>query len=87
VSFIRFDIFCLKLLFFFFNYFSDYNAFLYSARDRRLEVYANLERTPDNEIATTYYDYMSLYIDSLRMHQDKLRDEILWLYIYIIPAR
>ncbi|XP_046635903.1 uncharacterized protein LOC124314670 [Daphnia pulicaria] len=44
---------------------------------RRLEVYANVERTPDNEIATTYYDYMSLYIDSLRMHQDKLRDEIL----------
>ena len=44
---------------------------------RRLEVYANVERTPDTEIATTYYDYMSLYIDSLRMHQDNLRDEIL----------
>ncbi|KAK4018594.1 hypothetical protein OUZ56_000641 [Daphnia magna] len=44
---------------------------------RRLEVYSNLQREPDTEIATTYYDYMSLYIDSLRLHQDKLRDEIL----------
>lgn len=56
---------------------------LYSV-SRRLEVYANVERTPDTEIATTYYDYVSLYIDSLRMHQDKLRDEILWVYYYAI---
>lgn len=44
---------------------------------RRLEIYANVNRTPDTEIATTYYDYMTLYIDSLRDHQDKLRDDIL----------
>ncbi|KAI9565481.1 hypothetical protein GHT06_009273 [Daphnia sinensis] len=44
---------------------------------RRLEIYSNLQREPDTEVATTYYDYMSLYIDSLRLHQDKLRDEIL----------
>ena len=45
--------------------------------NRRLEIYANDERDADNEIATTYYDYMTLYIDSLRVHQDKLRDDIL----------
>lgn len=46
-------------------------------RDRRQEIYANIPRAPDAEAASSYYDYMSVYIDALRTHQYRLRDDIL----------
>lgn len=54
-----------------------WHNFVLRWRDRRIEIYSNTQRAPDVEAANSYYDYMSVYIEALRDHQYKLRDDIL----------